>query len=83
MVDESVTAESLLKAVRGAEKKLIAHVGLFDAYEGEGVPEGKKSLAVEVTLQPKEKTLTDEEIEAVSARIVAQVEKATGGALRS
>ena len=83
VVDESVAAETLLKAVRGAEKKLIADVSLFDVYQGKGVAEGKKSLAVEVTLQPREKTLTDEEIEAVSARIVAQVEKATGGVLRA
>ncbi|GJL90438.1 phenylalanine--tRNA ligase subunit beta [Hyphococcus sp.] len=83
VVDEGVTAETLLKAVRGAEKKLIAAVSLFDVYQGKGVVDGKKSLAVEVTLQPREKTLTDEEIEAVSARIVAQVEKATGGALRA
>jgi phenylalanyl-tRNA synthetase beta chain len=83
VVDEAVAAEALLKAVRGAEKKLIADVSLFDVYQGKGVPEGKKSLAVEVTLQPREKTLTDEEIEAVSARIIAQVEKATGGALRA
>jgi len=82
VVDESVNAETLLKAVRGAEKKFIAGVALFDVYQGKGVPEGKKSLAVEVTLQPREKTLTDEEIEAISARIIAQVEKATGGALR-
>jgi len=83
VVDESVTAAALLKAVRGAEKKLIADVALFDVYQGKGVPDGKKSLAVEVTLQPREKTLTDEEIEAISARIIAQVEKATGGVLRA
>jgi phenylalanyl-tRNA synthetase beta chain len=83
VVDEDVAAEALLKAVRGADKKLIVNVALFDVYRGKGVAEGKKSLAVEVTIQPREKTLTDEEIEAVSARIVAQVEKATGGALRA
>ncbi|WP_411817009.1 phenylalanine--tRNA ligase subunit beta [Hyphococcus sp. DH-69] len=82
VVDEAVTAETLLKAVRGAEKKLITGVSLFDVYQGKGVPEGKKSLAVEVTIQPRDKTLTDEEIEAISAKVVAQVEKATGGSLR-
>jgi phenylalanyl-tRNA synthetase beta chain len=69
--------------VRGAEKKLIAGVSLFDVYQGKGVPEGKKSLAVEVTLQPRDRTLTDEEIEAAGRRIIAQVEKATGGSLRA
>ena len=83
VVDETIAAESLLKAVRGAEKKLITDVTLFDVYQGKGVPDGKKSLAVEVKIQPREKTMTDEEIDAVSARIVAQVAKATGGALRS
>ena len=82
VVDEAVSAEAVLKAVRGADKKLIADVSLFDVYQGDGVPEGKKSLAVEAIIQPREKTLTDEEIEAVAARIVAQVEKTTGGALR-
>jgi phenylalanyl-tRNA synthetase beta chain len=83
VVDENIAAESLLEAVRGADKKLIADVLLFDVYRGAGVPEGKKSLAVEVTLQPREKTLTDEDIEACSARILAQVEKAVGGVLRA
>ncbi len=82
VVAEDVAAETLLKAVRGAEKQLIAGVSLFDVYQGKGVPEGKKSLAVEVTLQPRDKTLTDEEIEKVSERIVAQAAKATGAELR-
>jgi phenylalanyl-tRNA synthetase beta chain len=82
VVDEDVAAAVLLKAVRGADKKLITRVRLFDVYRGKGVDDGKKSLAVEVTIQPQDKTLTDEEIEAVAARIVAQVTKATGGVLR-
>jgi phenylalanyl-tRNA synthetase beta chain len=82
VVDEDVAAAVLLKAVRGAEKKLITGVRLFDVYRGKGVGDGKKSLAVEVTIQPQDKTLTDEEIEAIAARIVAQVTKATGGVLR-
>ncbi len=83
VVAEDVAAETLLKAVRGAEKKLIADVSLFDIYQGKGVPEGKKSIAVEVAIQPRDKTLTDDEIDAISKRIVAQVEKATGGVLRA
>lgn len=82
VVDASVEAEALLKAVRGAEKQLIADVALFDVYVGKGVPEGKKSLAVEVTLQPRDRTLTDEEIEKISERIVTQAAKATGAGLR-
>ncbi|MFN3961039.1 MAG: phenylalanine--tRNA ligase subunit beta [Parvularculaceae bacterium] len=82
VVDRALPADLLLKAVRGAEKKLIADVILFDVYEGKGVPDGKKSLAVEVTLQPREKTLTDEEIDAVGKAIIAAVEKAAGAVLR-
>ena len=82
IVDEDVTADAVIGAVRGAEKKLIADVALFDVYQGKGIDDGKKSLAVEVTLQPREKTLTDDEIDGVSQRIIAQVEKATGGVLR-
>ncbi len=83
VVTSDLPAENLLKAVRGAEKKLISNVALFDVYEGKGIEDGKKSLAIEVTLQPMEKTLTDEEIDAVSQRIIAQAEKATGATLRS
>ena len=56
---------------------------MFDVYEGKGVPEGKKSLAIAVRLQPKDKTLTDAEIEALAQKIVAAVTKATGATLRT
>lgn len=82
VAEERVAAADLVRAAFGADKQLIVDVNLFDVYRGPGVPEGKKSLAVEVTLQPREKTLTDAEIEAVSARIVAAVQKATGATLR-
>jgi phenylalanyl-tRNA synthetase beta chain len=82
VVDEGVPADAVLRAARGGDKKLIADVALFDVYRGAGVPEGSKSLAVAVTLQPLEATLTEEEIEAVGRRIVANVEKQTGGSLR-
>ncbi|MEQ1768601.1 MAG: phenylalanine--tRNA ligase subunit beta [Devosia sp.] len=83
LVDRDVTAAVLLRAARNADKALIAGVTLFDLFEGKGVPEGKKSVAIAVTLQPTEKTLTDEDIEKVSTAIVAAVGKATGGTLRS
>lgn len=82
VVEEAVTADRLLKAARGAEKTLISDVTLFDVYRGAGVAEGHKSLAIDVTLQPRERTLTEEEIDAVGAKIRAAVEKATGGTLR-
>ena len=77
VVDESVPAEAVVRAVKGADKALVERATVFDLYTGKGVPEGKKSLAVEVVLQPTDRTLTDAEIEAVAARIVAQVAKAT------
>jgi phenylalanyl-tRNA synthetase beta chain len=87
VLDASVEAEAVLKAARGADKALIEEVTVFDVFEGERAEaqmgEGKKSLAIAVRLQPTEATLTDKEIDAVSARIVAAVEKATGGTLRS
>ena len=82
MVDAGVEAEKLVRAARNADKTLIAAARVFDVYAGKGVPEGKKSLAVTVTLQPMERTLTDAEIEAVCDKIVAQVAKATGAVLR-
>jgi phenylalanyl-tRNA synthetase beta chain len=82
LVDAAVSAETVLRAARGADRQLIADVALFDRYAGERVPEGKVSLGVEVTLQPREATLTDAEIEAAAERIVAAVTKATGAVLR-
>ena len=82
LLDADVAAGEVIRAALGADRTLIAEVSVFDVFTGQGVPEGKKSLAIEVTLQPREKTLTDPEIEAVAAKIVAAVKKATGGELR-
>jgi phenylalanyl-tRNA synthetase beta chain len=82
LVDASVPADKLIRAAAGAERALITEVTLFDRYAGERVAEGKVSLALQVTLQPRERTLTDAEIEAVAAKIVAAVTKATGATLR-
>ena len=83
VVDAQTAAEAVLRAARGADKALISDVALFDVYAGDRIEAGKKSLAIDVTLQPRDKTLTDEEIEAVSAKIVSAVEKAAGGVLRA
>jgi phenylalanyl-tRNA synthetase beta chain len=82
VVDRSVKAGELVRAAQSAERKLIEAVSVFDVYEGAGIEAGKKSIAIAVTLQPREKTLTDEEIEAVAAKVVAEVGKRTGGVLR-
>lgn len=78
-----VPATKVVRAAAGADKALITDVTPFDLYEGKNVGEGQKSLAIEVTLQPKDQTMTDKEIEAVSQKIIAAVEKAGGGKLRS
>ncbi|WP_425067983.1 phenylalanine--tRNA ligase subunit beta [Reyranella sp.] len=82
LVDTGVEAEKLVRAARNADKVMITAARVFDLYAGKGVPEGKKSLAIAVTLQPVERTLTDAEIEVVSEKIVAAVAKATGAVLR-
>jgi phenylalanyl-tRNA synthetase beta chain len=83
LVDEATPAEAVLRAARGAERGLIAGVSLFDRYGGDKVEAGRVSLAIEVTFQPRERTLTDAEIEAASDRVVQAVAKATGAVLRA
>ena len=82
VVDRAVKADDLVRAAQGVDRKLITNIAVFDVYEGAGIDPDKKSIAVAVTLQPREKTLTDQEIDAVSAKIVAEVGKRTGGVLR-
>jgi phenylalanyl-tRNA synthetase beta chain len=87
VLDAGVEAEAVLRAARGADKALIADVAVFDVFAGPRAEAqmgaGRKSLAIAVRLQPTVTTLTEAEIEAVSARVVAAVERATGGSLRT
>ncbi len=83
VVERSVKAADLVRAAQTVDRKLITHVGVFDVYEGKGIEPGKKSIAIAVTIQPREKTMTDAEIDAVAAKIVAEVGKRTGGVLRA
>lgn len=83
VVDDATAAGDLTRAIAGVDKTLIADVRVFDVYRGAGVADGLKSVAVEVVLQPRDKTLTEPEIEALSARIVVVAEKAVGAKLRS
>ncbi|WAX95949.1 phenylalanine--tRNA ligase subunit beta [Aminobacter sp. NyZ550] len=83
VVDKAVEAGTLTRAALSADKKLITGVSVFDVFEGASLGEGKKSIAIEVSIQPVEKTLTDQDFEALAARIVENVKKQTGGALRS
>jgi phenylalanyl-tRNA synthetase beta chain len=82
LVGSGVAAEAVLKAARAADRNLIAGVDLFDVYEGDRLPSGKKSLAIEVVFQPRDHTLTDAEIEALAHKVVASVAKATGAVQR-
>ena len=83
VVDRAVKAADIVRAAQSVDRKLIAGVTVFDVYEGKGIDPGKKSIAIAITLQPRDKTLTDQEIDAVAAKIVAEVGKRTGGALRA
>ena len=83
LVIEEVAAGDLTKAVAGADKALITEARVFDVYRGPGVPEGSKSVAVEILVQPREKTLTEAEIEALSAKVVAAADKAVSAKLRT
>jgi phenylalanyl-tRNA synthetase beta chain len=82
LADRTVKAADIVKAAASAERALVADAGVFDVYEGKGIPEGKKSVAISVTLQPREKTLTEAEIDAAAGKIVAEVAKKTGASLR-
>ena len=82
IVDASVQAGDILRAAQGSDRQLIAGGNVFDVYQGSGIPEGKKSVAISVLLQPRDKTLTDAEIDAVMGKIVAEVTKKTGATLR-
>jgi phenylalanyl-tRNA synthetase beta chain len=82
VVDRAVEAGVISKAAAGADQKLIAGVSVFDVFEGAALGEGKKSVAIEVAIQPADRTLTDEDFEALAGKIVENVRKRTGGVLR-
>jgi phenylalanyl-tRNA synthetase beta chain len=82
VVDKAVKAADIVRAAQNVDKKLIVNVTLFDVYEGAGIGDAKKSIAIAVTIQPRDKTMTDQEIDALGQKIVAEVTKRTGGVLR-
>ena len=83
LLDADVKSDAIVKAARSVDRNLITDVTIFDLYAGKGIEDGKKSIAFSITLQPTKATLTEEEIDAVSKKVVAAVEKATGGSLRA
>ncbi|MGB0934861.1 MAG: phenylalanine--tRNA ligase subunit beta [Alphaproteobacteria bacterium] len=83
ILDEAVPANDIVQAIRKTDRELITAVNIFDVYQGKGVPEGKKSIACSIRLEPKQATLTDTDIKAISDKVITGVEKATGGVLRT
>jgi phenylalanyl-tRNA synthetase beta chain len=83
VVEAAVKAADIVRTAQNVDRKLIAAVSVFDVYEGKGINAGKKSIAIAVTIQPREKTMTDAEIDALGQKIVAEVVKKTGGSLRA
>jgi phenylalanyl-tRNA synthetase beta chain len=82
IVDRSVEAQSLMRAAGAADRKLVSGVRIFDVFEGAAIGPDRKSVAIEVTIQPQDRTLTDEDLDALAARLVENVKKQTGGVLR-
>jgi len=82
IVDRAIKAGDIVRTAQSADRKLITDVTVFDVYEGKGIDPGKKSVAIAVTIQPRDKTMTDEDIEALAAKIVAEIGKRNGGTLR-
>ena len=83
VVDRAVEAATVLRAAAGADRKLITAVRVFDLFEGAALGEGKKSLAIEVSIQPVHRTLTEEDLEKLASSIVDNVTRSTGGTLRA
>jgi phenylalanyl-tRNA synthetase beta chain len=82
VVDRAVKAGDIVRTAQAVYRKLIAGVSVFDVYEGQGIEAGKKSVAIAVTIQPRDKTMTEQEIDALAGKIVAEVGKRQGGVLR-
>ena len=83
IVDEAIAAGELIKLAQKADKQLITDISVFDVYQGQGIADGQKSVAIEVTLQPRGEAMKDKDIEAVSQSIIANIEKGTKGTLRA
>ncbi len=83
IVDHDIETETLIRAAKGADKDLIDQVDIFDVYEGQHIESGKKSVALNVTIQPTDKTPTESDLEALAGKIIDNVSKKTGGQLRS
>lgn len=82
LVDDNIAAKDIINSAISADKKLITKAEIFDIYKGNNIEDGKKSVALAITIQPSGETLTDKDLEALSEKVVQQVCKKTGGILR-
>ena len=83
VADKNVEAASIISAAKNADRNFISEVRLFDVYEGENLPVGKKSVAITVVFQPTDQTFTDKDIENLMNKVIVEVSKKTGAQLRS
>jgi len=83
VIDEKYSSGEIISLVKKIDKELIKNVKIFDVYQGDNITSGKKSIAFNVTLEPKDKTLSDNDIEEVSKKIISTVQETTGATLRS
>ena len=83
IVNKDVSSQDLVNVISIIDKKLISNIKVFDVYEGENIPENKKSIAISVTIQSFEKTLNDSDLEKINKLIIETVENKTGAKIRS
>ena len=83
VVDEALSADNLIKLIKNVDKKIISEVNIFDVYRGKNIDSNKKSIAVEVKMQPEKVTFTDQEIDAISSKIIKEASSSLGAVLRS
>ena len=83
VIEEKYSSDEIVSLVKNIDKELIKTVKIFDIYQGENIESGKKSIAFNVTFEPKNKTLSEEDIEQVSKKIISEVQNVTGATLRS
>ena len=83
VIDEKYSSGEIINLVKKIDKELIKNVKIFDVYQGENITSGKKSIAFNVTLEPKDKTLSEKDIDQVSKKIISIVQETTGATLRS
>jgi phenylalanyl-tRNA synthetase beta chain len=82
-IDEKYSSGEIIALVKKIDKQLIKAVKIFDVYQGDNIETGKKSIAFSVTLEPKDKTLSEKDIDEISKKIISEVQKTTGAILRS